>query len=323
MDASNSNPHTSFLNQSQPHSSITSGGNNFTAVPIHIVTQQSQLPVEFLKPSPENQLVIGLDCEGVDLSRYGTLCIMQLAFSDAIYIVDAIEGGAAVMEACKPALESNYVTKALYFQFGIKLNNVMDTQVAYSIIEEQEGQIKRVEDDYMSFVAVLADPRYCGVSYHEKEQVRDLLRQDPSFWIRRPLSEIMIKSATDDVKFLLSIYQKMVHKLSNQSLSRVFVRGALYCRCFCLADTNAEWPPLSLIPGAEQIPEREILSILNIPSHKMGPVIGKKGSFIRFVRQSSKAKIFAEGTAKKVFIIGRPEEVRRAKALIQGKILEV
>lgn len=40
----------------------------------------------------------------------------------------------------------------------------MTTQVAYSIIEEQEGRIKRVEDDYMSFVAVLADPRYCGKS---------------------------------------------------------------------------------------------------------------------------------------------------------------
>jgi hypothetical protein len=42
----------------------------------------------------------------------------------------------------------------------------MTTQVAYSIIEEQEIRIKRVEDDYMSFVAVLADPRYCGKSIY-------------------------------------------------------------------------------------------------------------------------------------------------------------
>lgn len=35
----------------------------------------------------------------------------------------------------------------------------MTTQVAYSIIEEQESRIKRVEDDSKSFVAVLADPR--------------------------------------------------------------------------------------------------------------------------------------------------------------------
>lgn len=47
-------------------------------VPIHIVTHASQLPTAFLEPSPESQLVIGFDCEGVDLCRHGTLCIMQV-----------------------------------------------------------------------------------------------------------------------------------------------------------------------------------------------------------------------------------------------------
>ena len=37
----------------------------------------------------------------------------------------------------------------------------MIRQIAYSIIEEQEGK-KRVTDDYISFVGLLADPRYCG-----------------------------------------------------------------------------------------------------------------------------------------------------------------
>ncbi|KAF5468089.1 hypothetical protein F2P56_012271, partial [Juglans regia] len=143
-------------------------------VPIHIVTQASQLPTAFLEPSPESQLVIGFDCEGVDLCRHGTLCIMQLALPDAIYLVDAIQGGEMLMRACKPALESAYITKvvhdckrdseALYFQFGIKLNNVVDTQIAYSLIEEQEGRT-RSPDDYISFVGVLADPRYCGIIY--------------------------------------------------------------------------------------------------------------------------------------------------------------
>jgi exonuclease 3'-5' domain-containing protein 1 len=49
-------------------------------VPIYIVTHASQLPNEFLYPSPEKQLVVGFDCEGVDLCRYGTLCIMQVIF---------------------------------------------------------------------------------------------------------------------------------------------------------------------------------------------------------------------------------------------------
>ncbi|BBG95112.1 3'-5' exonuclease domain-containing protein / K homology domain-containing protein / KH domain-containing protein, partial [Prunus dulcis] len=264
-------------------------------VPIHVVTHASQLPAEFLEPSAERQLVIGFDCEGVDLCRHGTLCIMQLAFPDAVYLVDAIQGGPMLIQACKPALESSYITKvihdckrdseALYFQFGIKLNNVVDTQIAYSLIEEQEGR-KRLLDDYISFVGLLADPRYCGISYLEKEEVRFLLRQDPNFWTYRPLSEQMVRAAADDVRFLLYIYYKMMEKLNQQSLWYLAVRGALYCRCFCINDNNfADWPPLPPIPADNLIvdgnaPEEEILSVLDVPPGKMGRVIGRRGASI-------------------------------------------
>ncbi|CAA6666124.1 unnamed protein product [Spirodela intermedia] len=263
-------------------------GENPLLVPIHTVTHASQLPADFLEPSLERQLVIGFDCEGIDLCRSGTLCIMQLAFPDAVYLVDAIEGGEAVVQACKPALESNHVTKvihdckrdseALYFQFGIKLHNVMDTQVAYSLIEEQEGKERSL--DHISFVSLLADPRYCGISYDEKEEVRVLMRKDPGFWAYRPLSELMVRTAADDVRFLLYIYNKMMEKLSNQSLSLLKVRGSLYCRCFCLNENEfADWPP---------VPPSQILSVLNVPPGKMGRVIGKRGACILSVKQSCK-----------------------------------
>lgn len=38
----------------------------------------------------------------------------QLAFPDAIYLVDPIQGGEKLMEACKPALESSYITKVIH-----------------------------------------------------------------------------------------------------------------------------------------------------------------------------------------------------------------
>lgn len=47
-------------------------------VPVHIVTNSAQLPVAFLQPNSDQSLVIGFDCEGVDLARYGRLCIMQV-----------------------------------------------------------------------------------------------------------------------------------------------------------------------------------------------------------------------------------------------------
>lgn len=55
-------------------------GENPLLVPIHTVTHASQLPADFLEPSIERQLVIGFDCEGIDLCRSGTLCIMQVVY---------------------------------------------------------------------------------------------------------------------------------------------------------------------------------------------------------------------------------------------------
>ncbi|KAL3330306.1 hypothetical protein AABB24_034250 [Solanum stoloniferum] len=311
----------------------------FSTVPIHVVTNPSELPVEFLEPSAETQLVIGFDCEGVDLCRHGTLCIMQLAFPDAIYLVDAVQGGEAVVQACKPALESNYITKvihdckrdseALYFQFGIKLHNVVDTQIAYSLINEQEGHA-RVPDCHISFVGLLADPRYCGVSYDEKEEVRVLLRQDPKYWTYRPLSEQMIRAAADDVRFLLHIYHKMVQKLNDKSLWNLAVRGALYCRCFCINDNQfADWPPLPSIPenivADGSIPEEEVLSVVDVPPGKMGRVIGRRGASILSIKQSCDAEIFiggAKGPPDKVFIIGPEKQARKAQAILMGKLLD-
>lgn len=42
------------------------------------------------------------------------LFIWQLAFPDAIYLVDAIQGGEMLVKACKPALESSYITKVIH-----------------------------------------------------------------------------------------------------------------------------------------------------------------------------------------------------------------
>ncbi|XAR70816.1 Ribonuclease D [Bertholletia excelsa] len=313
---------------------------NLPTVPTHIVTQASQLPPEFLEPSPGSTLVIGFDCEGVDLCRNGTLCIMQLAFPDAIYLVDAIQGGEMLLKACKPALESSYITKvihdckrdseALYYQFGIRLNNVVDTQIAYSLIEEQEGR-KKLPDDYISFVDLLRDPRYCGVSYAEKQEVRILLRQDPKFWTYRPLSELMVRAAADDVRFLLFVYRKIMEKLNERSLWHLAVRGALYCRCFCINDNAyAYWPPLPPIPDnlvrEGNAPEEEILSVLDVPPGKMGCIIGKRGASILSIKESCHAEIFiggVKGPPNKVFIMGPVRQVRKAEAMLRGRMMEI
>lgn len=319
----------------------SSGGKSpealLSSAPIHIVTHASQLPSEFLYPSAKRPFIVGFDCEGVDLCRYGTLSIMQLAFVDAIYLIDVIQGGKVLMEACKPALESSYITKVihdckrdseiLFFQFGIKLHNVVDTQVAYYLIEKQKNSGNAVKDD-ISFVRLLGDPHYCGISYVEKKEVRTLLREDPNFWKYRPLSALMVRAAADDVRFLPYIYHNIMEQLNEKSLWQLAVRGALFSRCFCIDNNEyADWPsvpsmPANLIEG-KNAPEEEILSVFDVPSGCMGYVIGRNGSSILSIKESCDAAILIGGTKgppDKAFIVGPVKQVRKAEAILRGRI---
>lgn len=88
--------------------------------------------------------------------------------------------------------------------------------------------------------------------------------QDPKFWTYRPLSELMVRAAADDVRFLLYIYHRMMEKLNERSLWYLAVRGALYCRCFCVNSNDyADWQSLPPIPGLENLNENRIVDTMS------------------------------------------------------------
>lgn len=87
--------------------------------------------------------LLALDCEGVDLDRHGEISLIQFATREECFIID-VQGTstwtADVVAVVKPVLEEKEVCKiihgcaadsdALFHLFGIKLQNVHDTQVA-------------------------------------------------------------------------------------------------------------------------------------------------------------------------------------------------
>lgn len=89
----------------------------------------------------------------------------------------------------------------------------------------------------------------CNMCYHSNCSAGCHV-QDPQFWTYRPLTELMVRAAADDVRFLPYIYHNMMKKLNQQSLWYLAVRGALYCRCFCINENDyVDWPPLPPVPG--------------------------------------------------------------------------
>ncbi|RVE57132.1 hypothetical protein OJAV_G00213150 [Oryzias javanicus] len=89
----------------------------------------------------KRQSVIGVGAEGVDSSKNGRLCWLQIATTNKVYLFDILLlGTQAFKNGLSFILESKHILKVLHdcrtiagclmAQFGVKLMNVFDTQVA-------------------------------------------------------------------------------------------------------------------------------------------------------------------------------------------------
>ncbi|KAM9708722.1 piRNA biogenesis protein EXD1 [Menidia menidia] len=89
----------------------------------------------------KRQHVIGVGAEGVGIFQNGRLCWLQIATKNKVYLFDILLlGGRAFKNGLSMILESKHILKVIHdcraiagslvAQFGVKLTNVFDTQVA-------------------------------------------------------------------------------------------------------------------------------------------------------------------------------------------------
>ncbi|KAK4878760.1 hypothetical protein RN001_011266 [Aquatica leii] len=171
-------------------------------------------------PFTEDKVVIGFDCEGINLGLKGQLTLMQIAtMSGSIYVFDLISCPAMIDAGLRKILESPYVVKImhdcrndsvnLYQQFNITLQSVFDTQAAHSVLSYQESgrAVYKAKS-----IALNALCEYYNAPVNPmKEQLKNIYKRDQKFWSRRPLSKEMILYASADVSSLMHecIYQPM------------------------------------------------------------------------------------------------------------------
>ncbi|KAF6033660.1 hypothetical protein EB796_008034 [Bugula neritina] len=66
------------------------------SIPMELVDQEHQLPDVIQLLRRETQLSV--DCEGVDLGRFGELCLVQVATTQKVYLFDVVVLGRKIFD---------------------------------------------------------------------------------------------------------------------------------------------------------------------------------------------------------------------------------
>jgi len=163
---------------------------------------------------------IGLDAEGINLGKTGTITLLQVSTQSGEVFIFDIKTNPALMTQGKlgELLQSEDVTKVihdcrndsacLYFEHGITMNNVFDTNAAYAVLHQQmTGQSLDTTGD-ISFNKICE--KYKAPSNPIKKDIKKYYVRDEKFWGRRPLSRDMICYAAADVISLVpTLYTSM------------------------------------------------------------------------------------------------------------------
>ncbi|XP_045175352.1 uncharacterized protein LOC123536318 [Mercenaria mercenaria] len=186
----------------------------------------------------QQETLLAVDCEGVQLGKDGPLTLLQIGtLNGTVYLFDVmkneqeqdksffkdsgLDGLLTSSEIVKVIHSCSEDSAALFHQFGIKLENVFDTQVAHLVIEEHKGRKlpsrEKLEEICKMYSAA------AGV-YARKDDVQlEYVKNDGNFWAKRPLSQEMIDYASGDVAALLpEVYDNQNRYLDENKLMDKF-----------------------------------------------------------------------------------------------------
>jgi hypothetical protein len=185
----------------------------------------------------ESSELVAVDCEGVMLGRKGTLCLLQLATHDTVYIFDVLSLGKELFDrGMKRILESGAVTKVFYdcrgdsdilfHQYGVRLKGVVDLALTEVYFRYKQGMgVPRYFKGYRKCVETYlpsSDPYF----HYIKEQVCSAMSSTgTTFWKERPLALEVLEYAAYDVKYLRELHILLSSSLARDDL-RVIKKGS-------------------------------------------------------------------------------------------------
>ncbi|ODM94483.1 Exonuclease 3'-5' domain-containing protein 1, partial [Orchesella cincta] len=187
---------------------------------------------------------VALDFEGINLGNDGQITLVQVGTTrGSVFIFDVLTqpglietrensvlgkllcsetGIVKVMHDCR----NDSVN--LFRQFGIRLRNVFDTQVAHIVIQmgangEETEEVASKPSNSKNISLNNLCSVYGTVCNPFKDKVKSVYRHDQKYWSRRPLTKQMIAYASCDVMCLVpSIYETLRAKIAGSDSDALF-----------------------------------------------------------------------------------------------------
>ncbi|KAL7467684.1 hypothetical protein ACHAXS_007926 [Conticribra weissflogii] len=206
----------------------TDAGKRFISAVDDILSPSLLKQFGALMSESDDDKKIAFDCEGVNLSRLGSLEIVSICFQDMeIFLVDFGNNPCPkIKEKVKEIFESSKVVKiihdcrmdcdALFHLHGIKVNNVHDTSCYQTVLT---GGQKNLND-------TLA----CNGIRTNSHRDKSVYKRNPRFWATRPLTNQMIEWASADVDKLFKLSQIQLDKISISSKTRAVTKSTEFTK---------------------------------------------------------------------------------------------
>lgn len=187
--------------------------------------ESSVTSIEIIKEAVRQDPLIAFDCEGECLSRIGKLCLMSVATRTTTYLIDVkVLKTLPFEKGLKEILEDSNVKKlmfdcredsdALYHQFNVKLDGVLDIQLL-EVIKEHSDKIGITSGrrcDRHDEVVKLKGLLKCIELYLDDDEMLQKKKKGSgqfSDWGNRPLLPHELDYAATDAISLFKLYEKL------------------------------------------------------------------------------------------------------------------
>jgi hypothetical protein len=236
----------------------------------------------------QERIRVAFDCEGVDLSRCGSIETVTLVFDtpgsavESIFLVDVGKKSDATLrgqriKALKNLFECKTVEKiihdcrmdcdALYHHCDIRVNNVLDTSCMHAVITG-------VPDKSLNYVL-----SHNGIAENGARD-KAVYQRNPRFWATRPFTATMIDWASSDVDKLAKLADKQIHRMDSADLTRARLMSSDF---------------------ASQVVKMKVEQGLVVRT-SIGRFIGTRGANLRSLQSQTDTLIYQSGLDKKWFV---------------------